>query len=67
MNVGTLNSCHLANSCPCFFGFLKMTGLVPPDIYLSSMEEVMGSKKKSIIEINRKAFTAGFEYLEDSI
>lgn len=47
--------------------FLKMTGLVPPDIYLSSMEEVMGSKKKSIIEINRKAFTAGFEYLEDSI
>lgn len=47
--------------------FLKNTGLVPPDIYLSSIEEVMGSKKKSIIEINRKAFTAGFEYLEDSI
>ena len=23
----------------------------------------MGSKKKSIIEINHKAFTAGFEYL----
>jgi 2-oxoglutarate ferredoxin oxidoreductase subunit gamma len=43
--------------------FLKITGLVPPDIYLSSMEEVLGSKKKSIIEINRKAFAAGFDYL----
>jgi len=39
---------------------------VTPDIYLASMEEVMGSKKKSIIEINRKAFTAGFEYSEES-
>ena len=44
--------------------FLKMTGLVPPDIYLSSMETVMGSKKKSIIEINRKAFAAGYEFLK---
>jgi 2-oxoglutarate ferredoxin oxidoreductase subunit gamma len=47
--------------------FLKKTGLVPPDVYLSSMEEVLGSKKKSIIEINRKAFMAGFEYSEESI
>ena len=47
--------------------FLKKTGLVPPDIYLSSLEEVMGSKKKSIIEINRKAFSAGFKFLEESI
>ena len=30
--------------------FLKITGLVPPDIFLSSMETVMGSKKKSVIE-----------------
>jgi 2-oxoglutarate ferredoxin oxidoreductase subunit gamma len=44
--------------------FLKKTGLVPPDIYLSSMEEVMGSKKKSIIEINRKAFQAGYDHLQ---
>ena len=44
--------------------FLKMTGLVPPDIYLSSMETVMGSKKKSVIEINRKAFAAGYEFLK---
>jgi 2-oxoglutarate ferredoxin oxidoreductase subunit gamma len=47
--------------------FLKKTGLVPSDIYLSSMEEVMGSKKKSLIEINRKAFSAGFEFLQESI
>ncbi len=46
--------------------FLKETGLVPPDIYLSSIEEVMGSKKRAIIDINRKAFKAGFEYVEVS-
>jgi 2-oxoglutarate ferredoxin oxidoreductase subunit gamma len=44
--------------------FLKITGLVPPDIFLQSLEAVMGSKKKSIIEINRKAFTAGHEFLK---
>jgi 2-oxoglutarate ferredoxin oxidoreductase subunit gamma len=46
--------------------FLKKTALIPPNIYLSSLEEVMGSKKKSIIEINHKAFKAGFEYVEAS-
>lgn len=45
-------------------GFLKKTGLVTPDIYLASLEEVMGSKKKSIVELNRKAFSAGFTFLE---
>jgi 2-oxoglutarate ferredoxin oxidoreductase subunit gamma len=44
--------------------FLKITGLVPPDIFLSSMETVMGSKKKSVIELNRKAFAAGYEFLK---
>jgi len=43
--------------------FLKTTGLVPPDTYLNSLGEVMGSKKKSIIEVNRKAFSAGYDYL----
>jgi 2-oxoglutarate ferredoxin oxidoreductase subunit gamma len=43
--------------------FLKVTGLVPPDIFLSSMETVMGSKKKSVIEVNHKAFAAGYEFL----
>lgn len=43
--------------------FLKITGLVPPDIYLKSMETVIGSKKAAIVEINRKAFAAGYEFL----
>ena len=47
--------------------FLKKTGLVPPDIFLGSLAEVMGSKKKSIIEINRKSFSAGFHFFEESI
>jgi 2-oxoglutarate ferredoxin oxidoreductase subunit gamma len=47
--------------------FLKVTGLVPPEIYLRSIEEVMGSKKKSIIEINRKAFSAGYQFLGETI
>lgn len=46
--------------------FLKKTGLVAPDDYLGSLEEVMGSKKKAIVEINRRAFAAGFEFLEES-
>jgi 2-oxoglutarate ferredoxin oxidoreductase subunit gamma len=46
--------------------FMKMTNLVPPDIYLSSMDEVMGSKKRAIVEINHKAFDAGFEFLKES-
>ena len=46
--------------------FLRTTGLIAPDVYLGSLAEVMGSKKKSIIDVNQKAFTAGFEYLEES-
>ncbi len=58
---------HRAANTVMMGAFLKKTGLVPPDIYLKSMEEVMGSKKKSVIEINRKAFTAGFHFFEESI
>jgi 2-oxoglutarate ferredoxin oxidoreductase subunit gamma len=43
---------------------MKVTGLVPHDVFLSSMATVMGSKKKSIVEINQKAFTAGYEILK---
>jgi 2-oxoglutarate ferredoxin oxidoreductase subunit gamma len=46
--------------------FLKKTGLVDPETYLASIAEVMGSKKQSIIEINRKAFEAGYTFLERS-
>lgn len=40
--------------------FIKITDVVSPDIYLSSLESIMGSKKKSLAELNRKAFSAGF-------
>jgi 2-oxoglutarate ferredoxin oxidoreductase subunit gamma len=43
--------------------FLKVTGLVPPETYLASIAEVMGGKKQSIVELNRKAFQAGYDYL----
>ena len=44
--------------------FMKVTGLVPPDIFLKSIESVMGSKKKEVVEMNRKAFEVGFEFLK---
>jgi 2-oxoglutarate ferredoxin oxidoreductase subunit gamma len=43
--------------------FIKISGVVSPDIYLKSLESIMGSKKKSLAEINRKAFAAGFDYV----
>lgn len=45
--------------------FIKKTGAVPSDIYLKSLETIMGSRKKSLAEINRRAFAAGFDYLKD--
>jgi 2-oxoglutarate ferredoxin oxidoreductase subunit gamma len=45
--------------------FIKISGVVSPDIYLKSLESIMGSKKKSLAEINRKAFAAGFDYMKD--
>ena len=45
--------------------FIKKTGIVPAEIYLKSLENIMGSKKKSVAEINRKAFTAGFDFIKD--
>ena len=44
--------------------FLKRTSLVKPEIYLKSLETVMGSKKKAVVEINRKAFSAGYDFLK---
>jgi Pyruvate/2-oxoacid:ferredoxin oxidoreductase gamma subunit len=37
---------------------------VKPEIYLKSLETVMGSKKKAVVEINRKAFSAGYDFLK---
>jgi 2-oxoglutarate ferredoxin oxidoreductase subunit gamma len=45
--------------------FIKKTSIVPAEIYLKSLETIMGSKKKSSTEINRKAFTAGFDFIKD--
>jgi len=45
--------------------FIKKSGIVTNDIYLKSLETIMGSKKKGVAEINRKAFAAGFDYLKD--
>ena len=42
--------------------FLKVTGLLPTETYLASMAEIMGSKKKAVVELNRKAFQAGYDY-----
>lgn len=43
--------------------FIKISKVVPPDIYLSSLETIMGSRRKSLAELNKKAFNAGFDYL----
>jgi 2-oxoglutarate ferredoxin oxidoreductase subunit gamma len=42
---------------------MKITGLVPPDIFLKSIEAVMGSKKKEVVEMNHRAFEIGYDFL----
>ncbi len=42
---------------------LKQIGLVPPEIYLKSLETILGKKKKSIMESNEKAFHMGYDFL----
>jgi len=44
--------------------FIKISDVVSPDIYLKNLESIMGSKKKSFAEVNRKAFAAGFDYVK---
>jgi len=43
---------------------LKKIGMIPPETYLNSLETILGGKKKSIMESNRKAFAAGYDYLQ---
>jgi 2-oxoglutarate ferredoxin oxidoreductase subunit gamma len=45
--------------------FIKKTGIVTPDIYLNNLETILGSKKKSVADLNRQAFTTGYNYLID--
>ena len=44
--------------------FVRQSGIVPPEIYLKTLETIMGSRKKALADINRKAFTAGYEYVQ---
>jgi 2-oxoglutarate ferredoxin oxidoreductase subunit gamma len=44
--------------------FVRQSGIVPPEIYLKTLETIMGSRKKALADINRKAFTAGYEYIQ---
>jgi len=44
--------------------FLKVTQTVPPDLYLKSLETIMGGRKKSLAEINSKAFAAGYDFIK---
>ncbi|OPY89052.1 MAG: NADH-dependent phenylglyoxylate dehydrogenase subunit gamma [Syntrophaceae bacterium PtaU1.Bin231] len=46
--------------------FLKQTAIVKPETYLQSLKEIMGGRKKGIMEVNRKAFSAGFDLFETS-
>jgi 2-oxoglutarate ferredoxin oxidoreductase subunit gamma len=45
--------------------FIKKSEVVPSDIYLKCLETIMGSRKKTLAEINRKAFAVGFDYIKD--
>ncbi len=45
--------------------FIKKSGIVKADTYLKSLETIMGSRKKGVAEINRKAFAAGFDFIKD--
>jgi 2-oxoglutarate ferredoxin oxidoreductase subunit gamma len=46
--------------------FIKILGIISPDIYLKSLETVMGSKKKALAELNRNAFNAGYEFVKNT-
>jgi 2-oxoglutarate ferredoxin oxidoreductase subunit gamma len=43
--------------------YIKKTGLISPDAYLKSLKKIVGEKKKSIMDVNRKAFAAGYDLL----
>ncbi len=45
--------------------FINKTNLVSTEMYLKTLESIMGSKKKAAAEVNRRAFVAGFDYVED--
>ncbi|MDI6742953.1 MAG: 2-oxoacid:acceptor oxidoreductase family protein [Smithella sp.] len=46
--------------------FIRVSAVVTPEIYLKSLETIMGSRKKALAELNRKAFMAGFECVNET-
>jgi 2-oxoglutarate ferredoxin oxidoreductase subunit gamma len=44
--------------------YVKMTRMVSEESYMKSLKAILGTKKKAAMEINRKAFEAGFNYIE---
>jgi 2-oxoglutarate ferredoxin oxidoreductase subunit gamma len=43
--------------------FIKKTGFVTADNYLNSLADIIGESKKSLIDVNRRAFMAGYEFI----
>jgi len=41
--------------------FIRKTGLITPEAFLKGLKQILGEKKKAAMEINRKAFAAGYE------
>jgi 2-oxoglutarate ferredoxin oxidoreductase subunit gamma len=44
--------------------FVGKTSIVKPEVYLKSLITIMGGKKQSLVEANRKAFAAGYDLLK---
>ncbi len=42
--------------------YIRKTGLVSADMYLKSLKTIIGEKKKSLMELNRNAFTSGYDW-----
>lgn len=43
---------------------LKKIEFISSDIFLKSLETVMGNQKKSLMELNKKAFAAGYDFIK---
>lgn len=42
--------------------FIKKTGIISPEAYLTGLEQRMKGKKNAVMDNNRKAFTEGYSY-----
>ncbi|MCX7634906.1 MAG: 2-oxoacid:acceptor oxidoreductase family protein [Syntrophales bacterium] len=41
--------------------FVRRTGIITPEAFLRGLKQIMGERKKAALDINRRAFTAGYE------